>query len=55
MFVAIRGNRFDGNAYVVEAVSKGAIGALVSDAGLASHSALTATPLVVVPDTIAAL
>jgi UDP-N-acetylmuramoyl-tripeptide--D-alanyl-D-alanine ligase len=55
MFVAIRGERFDGNAYVAEAVGKGAIGALVSDAGLTSDAALTGTPLVVVPDTIAAL
>jgi UDP-N-acetylmuramoyl-tripeptide--D-alanyl-D-alanine ligase len=55
MFIAIRGDRFDGNAYVAEAVGKGAMGALVSDAGLASDTALAATPLVVVPDTIAAL
>ena len=55
MFVAIRGDRFDGNAYVGEAVGKGAIGALVSDAGLAGDAALADTPLVVVSDTIAAL
>ena len=34
LFVAIRGDRFDGNAYVVEAVRKGAIGAIVSDPAL---------------------
>ena len=55
MFVAIRGDRFDGNAYVAEAVSKGAAGALVSDASLTGAAALAGTPLVVVPDTIAAL
>jgi UDP-N-acetylmuramoyl-tripeptide--D-alanyl-D-alanine ligase len=55
MFVAIRGDRFDGNAYVAEAVGKGAAGALVSDASLTNAAALSATPLVVVPDTIAAL
>lgn len=55
MFVAIRGDRFDGNTYVAEAVGKGAVGALVSDAGLTSNAALAGTPLVVVPDTIAAL
>ncbi len=55
MFVAIRGDRFDGNAYVAEAVGKGAAGALVSDASLTDAAALAGTPLVVVPDTIAAL
>jgi UDP-N-acetylmuramoyl-tripeptide--D-alanyl-D-alanine ligase len=55
MFVAIRGDRFDGNAYVAEAVGKGAVGALVSDTGLTTDAALAGTPLVVVPDTIAAL
>jgi UDP-N-acetylmuramoyl-tripeptide--D-alanyl-D-alanine ligase len=55
MFVAIRGDRFDGNAYVAEAVGKGAIGALISDAALTGDAALAGTPLVVVSDTIAAL
>ena len=55
MFVAIRGDRFDGNAYVAEAVAKGAMSAIVSDATLAESPALAATPLIVVPDTIAAL
>ena len=55
MFVAIRGDRFDGNAYVAEAVGKGAVGALVSDASLTTTAALAGTPLVVVPETIAAL
>jgi UDP-N-acetylmuramoyl-tripeptide--D-alanyl-D-alanine ligase len=53
--VAIRGDRFDGNAYVAEAVEKGAIGAIVSDAALADAPGLAGTPLIVVQDTIAAL
>ena len=55
MFVAIRGERFDGNAYVAEAVRKGAAGAIISDAALPDVQGLAGTPLVVVPDTIAAL
>jgi UDP-N-acetylmuramoyl-tripeptide--D-alanyl-D-alanine ligase len=55
MFVAIRGDRFDGNAYVAEAVTKGAAGAMVSDASLTGVAELAGTPLVVVPETIAAL
>jgi UDP-N-acetylmuramoyl-tripeptide--D-alanyl-D-alanine ligase len=55
MFVAIRGDRFDGHAYVAEAVGKGAAAALVSDASLTDAAALAGTPLVVVPETIAAL
>lgn len=54
-FVAIRGDRFDGNTYVLEAARKGAIGALVSDATLIAAPGLAGTPLIVVPDTIAAL
>ena len=53
--MAIRGDRFDGNAYVADAVGKGAVGAMVSDAALAGAAELAGTPLVVVPDTIAAL
>jgi UDP-N-acetylmuramoyl-tripeptide--D-alanyl-D-alanine ligase len=55
LFIAIRGDRFDGNAYVGEAVRKGAVGALVSDADLPGDAALAATPLIAVGDTIAAL
>jgi UDP-N-acetylmuramoyl-tripeptide--D-alanyl-D-alanine ligase len=53
--VAIRGDRFDGNAYVREAVSKGAVGAIVSDAALTGAPELAGTPLLLVPETIAAL
>jgi UDP-N-acetylmuramoyl-tripeptide--D-alanyl-D-alanine ligase len=55
MFIAIRGERFDGNTYVVDAVRKGAVSALVSDASLANVADLALTPLIVVPDTVAAL
>lgn len=55
LFIAIRGDRFDGNAYVAEAVTKGAVGAIVSDATLTSETALAGTPLIVTSDTIAAL
>ena len=54
-FIAIRGERFDGHGYVVEAVRKGAVGALISDPSLLSAAGLSDTPLVVVPDTIVAL
>ncbi len=55
LFIAIRGDRFDGNAYVAEAVTKGAVGAIVSDPTLTSATGLAGTPLIVAPDTIAAL
>ena len=55
MFIAIHGDRFDGNAFVVDAVRKGAMGALVSDPGLLQLAALESTPLILVSDTVAAL
>ena len=55
LFIAIRGDRFDGNAYVAEAVRKGASSAIVSDSALAGAEELAGTPLIVVSDTIAAL
>ncbi len=56
MFVAIRGDRFDGNAYVVEAVAKGR-GRRDGQRSRrwSARRGLAATPLIVVPDTIAAL
>jgi len=54
LFIAIRGDRFDGNAYVADAVRKGAVGAIVSDAAVAAPE-LAATPLIAVADTVAAL
>ena len=55
LFIAIRGDRFDGNAYVRDAARKGAVGAIVSDPALATAPDLGAIPLIVVPDTVAAL
>jgi len=55
LFIAIRGDRFDGNAYVAEAVTKGAVGAMVSDSTLTGAIELAGTPLIVASDTIAAL
>ena len=49
LFVAIKGERFDGNAYAAEAIKQGAAAALVSDAN--TH----ASPAVLVADTRLAL
>jgi UDP-N-acetylmuramoyl-tripeptide--D-alanyl-D-alanine ligase len=50
-FVALRGPRFDGNAFVGEAINKGAIGALV-DAGFEERAdVLTRAAIVQVADT----
>ncbi len=61
VFFAIRGDRFDGHAFVAEAIRAGAAGAVVA-AGpvpLVTHDAHTppesVAPLVVVEDTLAAL
>ena len=54
--MAIRGDRFDGNAYVREAVGKGAVGAIVSDAALTgARPNWRERRSFVVPETIAAL
>lgn len=50
VFVALRGERFDGHDYVQDALEKGAVAAIVSDATCASHPAL-----MVVADTEVAL
>lgn len=55
LFIAIRGDRFDGNAYVAEAVRKGAAAAVVSDPTLTHAAELAGTPLIVVTDTTTAL
>jgi UDP-N-acetylmuramoyl-tripeptide--D-alanyl-D-alanine ligase len=55
LFIAIRGDRLDGNAYVLDAMRKGAVAALVSDRALRDAPELGSMPLIVVPDTIAAL
>ncbi len=51
LFVALAGERFDGHAYVREALARGAVAALVSRRGLPERE----VPQVVVPDTRAAL
>ena len=52
LFVAIRGDRFDGHAFVADAIGRGACGAVVSDpAALGSSPAIG----VVVDDTVRAL
>lgn len=55
LFVAIRGDRFDGNRYVVEAVRRGAVGAVISEPALVGAPELTHAPMILVPDTVAAL
>ena len=40
LFVALKGENFDGNAFAVEAISKGAAAAMVSDAATAARPAL---------------
>ena len=55
LFIAIRGDRFDGNDYVIEAIRKGAVGSIVSDPALVESAELKDSPIVVVPDTVKAL
>ena len=54
LFFAIRGERFDGHAYIAAAVEGGASGVIVDDAGTAAGVAGGRT-VIVVGDTIAAL
>ena len=54
VFFAIRGAR-DGNAFVAEAVAKGAAAAVVSDRTLVGSPQLARTPLIVVGDAVEAL
>jgi UDP-N-acetylmuramoyl-tripeptide--D-alanyl-D-alanine ligase len=53
-FVAIRGERFDGHAFVADAVAKGAAGAMVDDRGRGSESSWPRL-LIEVQDTTRAL
>jgi len=50
LFVALRGERFDGHAFVAAAFERGAVAALVS-----AEAATSGRSLVAVPDTLAAL
>ena len=55
LFFAIRGERFDGNRFVADALERGAVGAVVDDPQLAGAADMASATLVVVADTIAAL
>jgi UDP-N-acetylmuramoyl-tripeptide--D-alanyl-D-alanine ligase len=62
LFFAIRGDRFDGHAFVADALRAGAAGAVVSEEGLATEitvrlkaDTIDASRLIVVSDTLAAL
>jgi len=54
LFFAIRGDRFDGHAFMAQAIEGGAV-ACVADRAGAGSSKVTKAPLLVVEDTIAAL
>ena len=54
LFVAIRGERFDGHAFVADAVKKGASGVIVSDTSVTSASEVPSF-VIVVDDTTRAL
>ena len=54
LFVAVPGPRFDGHAFIGEAVARGAAGVVASDAGAAAAVA-GRVPVFVVADTVAAL
>ncbi len=49
LYVAIRGPRFDGHAFVAEAIAKGAAAVVVSDAAAAAAAGV---PVIVVDDTL---
>ncbi len=56
LFVAIRGERFDGHAFLSQARTMGAVGAMVSDrASVMAHQAGSQLPRIEAPDTTAAL
>ena len=62
LFVALKGERFDGHAFLAQAAAQGAAGALVQDSGVGgrasgsgSHESGKALPLIVVNDTRLAL
>ena len=52
LFVALKGESFDGHAYVADVLARGAVGAVVNDAFAAAHPDL---PLLCVTDTRLAL
>lgn len=54
LFVALRGERFDGHAYAAQAVSKGAAGVVISHPGLLPKSLPEEVAVLTVPDTLQA-
>lgn len=54
LFIAVRGERFDGHAFIGDAAARGAAAALVSDAWAAESPALD-LPLIAVPAPVAGL
>lgn len=52
LFVALRGERFDGHTFVADAMARGAAGVLVSEAGSVHQDGAT---VIVVPETLRAL
>jgi UDP-N-acetylmuramoyl-tripeptide--D-alanyl-D-alanine ligase len=55
LFIAVKGEQFDGHEFVAEAAGKGARAALVSTAWAEGNSGSAPLPLLVVPDPLAAL
>ena len=55
LFVALKGERFDGHRFVPQAAAAGAVAALVEDAGFGMRDSETKLPLIVVKDTRLAL
>jgi UDP-N-acetylmuramoyl-tripeptide--D-alanyl-D-alanine ligase len=55
LFVAIKGERHDGHAFVAESLTHGAVGAMVEQAPAETQSDPHGTPLIVVPSTVDAL
>ncbi len=55
LFVALRGDRFDGHEFVAAAAAAGAVAAMVDAAWAAGHGASASLPLLVVDDTRLAL
>lgn len=55
LFVAIRGERFDGHAFIAEAVNRGAVACLVDHAWSSSDHSPLSVPVIVVDDTVQGL
>ncbi len=55
LFVALKGDRFDGHAFVDQAAAAEAAGAMVDEAGIGNRESRKALPLLVVKDTRLAL